>query len=195
MTGLIPFAQRFIAGQSTTTVPARKLHEFLDVRRDFTTWIKHRIEKGRFIEGEDYIKVFTKSGENLKGGRPSAEYYLTLDMAKMLAMLENNDMGDRARRYFIDCERQLQETATPALPNYQRILMTLEHGRVTAMQPAAPDAMIGSPAEIARMMREQGWVTLDPRQLRHLTDTLQNVVDQCLEGMAVIREFEQEEKL
>ncbi|MET3559857.1 phage anti-repressor protein [Bartonella japonica] len=36
-----------------------------------------------------------------KGSRPSIEYHLTLDMAKKLSMVERNEKGRHARRYFI----------------------------------------------------------------------------------------------
>jgi len=108
MTGIIPLAQRFIAGNSTRTVSARKLHEFLGVRRDFTTWIKNRLEQYGFAENLDYIRVLPKTGENSKG-RPSVDYYLTLDTAKELSMVERTERGREARRYFIECEKQLTE--------------------------------------------------------------------------------------
>ena len=43
------------------------------------------------------------------GGRPSREYYISIDMAIELAMVENNDKGKEARRYFIQCEKQQAE--------------------------------------------------------------------------------------
>ena len=42
------------------------------------------------------------------------EYALSIDMAKELSMIENNDNGRRARKYFIACERKLQEANTPS---------------------------------------------------------------------------------
>lgn len=84
-------------------VDGRELHEFLEVGRDFTTWIKDRIEKYGFVESEDFSPV---SGKTSEGGRPRTEYILKLDMAKELAMVENNEQGSRARKYFIEVERR-----------------------------------------------------------------------------------------
>ncbi|EMY5895650.1 antA/AntB antirepressor family protein, partial [Campylobacter coli] len=39
---------------------------------------------------------------------PRKEYYVTLDMAKELCMVENNEKGRQARRYFIECEKRLK---------------------------------------------------------------------------------------
>lgn len=123
MPNLIPFAQRFIAGTSTRTVSARHLHEFLDIKRDFSNWIKARIKQYRFQENLDYISTLAKTGElENKGLRVKKEYFLTLDMAKELAMVERNEKGDQARRYFLDCEKKLteskQQNQIPQKPPY-----------------------------------------------------------------------------
>ena len=34
-------------------------------------------------------------------------YILKMDMAKELSMVENNDKGRQARKYFIECEKKL----------------------------------------------------------------------------------------
>ena len=87
-------------------VSARDLHSFLEVKRDFTTWIKNRIIKYKFEENQDFqiISSFHQNGG--KGGRPKDEYILLLDMAKELCMIENNDKGREARKYFIKCEKE-----------------------------------------------------------------------------------------
>ena len=90
-------------------VSARELHEFLEVGRDFTTWIKGRIYKYGFVENIDFtiIESFHQNGG--KGGRPEHDYVITIDMAKELSMVENNDKGRQARQYFIDCEKKLKQ--------------------------------------------------------------------------------------
>lgn len=84
-------------------VNARELHTFLENKREFATWIKQRIEQYGFIENQDY-EVFDNFVKNLNGGRPAKEYALSIDMAKELSMVENNEKGRIARKYFIECE-------------------------------------------------------------------------------------------
>jgi anti-repressor protein len=86
-------------------VDARELHEFLEVQTRFNDWIALRISKYGFIENQDYIG-FTENLVKPSGGRPAIEYGLTLDMAKELSMVENNDKGRIARRYFIQKEKE-----------------------------------------------------------------------------------------
>ena len=66
---------------------------------------------------------FSKSLEKPLGGRPTTEYYLTIDMAKHLAMVENNEKGKQARTYFIECEKRLKN----------QIPMTLEEMTLTVI--------------------------------------------------------------
>lgn len=94
-------------GEGKQIVSARDLHEYLGVGRDFTTWIKERIEKYQFEENTDFTIVSSFHQNGGKGGRPKTDYVLRLDMAKELSMIENNDRGREARKYFIECEKKL----------------------------------------------------------------------------------------
>ena len=85
-------------------VNARELHQKLGSKRDFSNWIQDRISKYGFVENQDF-EVFNKFVENSKGGRPSKEYALSLDMAKELCMIENNEQGRLFRKYFIEVEK------------------------------------------------------------------------------------------
>lgn len=108
---LLPVFSGDLGGNRVKLVDARALHSFMKVRRDFTTWIKGRIEKFRFVIGEDFISI-SRSPIPGSGNRgASIDYHLTLDMAKELSMVENNDRGRQARRYFIECEKRLQQIA------------------------------------------------------------------------------------
>jgi len=91
------------------TVNARELHEFLESKQEFSSWIKARIMKYGFEENGDYIviKVNDKVIKNL-GGRPAIEYHVSLDMAKEISMAEGTEKGKQARKYFISCEKALK---------------------------------------------------------------------------------------
>lgn len=88
-------------------INARELHEKLCNKRRFTDWIKQRIDKYNFLENQDFITFhkFVKRGEDNLGTK-LIEYYITIDMAKELCMVENNEMGRTIRRYFIEAERR-----------------------------------------------------------------------------------------
>ena len=86
-------------------VNARELWENLHVGRDFATWIKDRIERYGFIEGTDFSPIQRKS----TGGRPATEYFLTMDMAKEIAMVENNEIGRMIRKYLIEVEKRYRQ--------------------------------------------------------------------------------------
>lgn len=86
-------------------VNARDLYNFLEVKSDFNNWIKNRIRDYNFVENQDF-EVFVNNYENSKGGRPTKEYAITLDMAKELSMLERNEKGKEARKYFIAVEKR-----------------------------------------------------------------------------------------
>ena len=85
------------------TVDGRKLHEVLEVNTRFNDWISKRIEKYGFIENVDYFS-FTQKIVKPNGGRPTTEYKLTVNMAKELSMIENNEQGKEFRKYFIMSE-------------------------------------------------------------------------------------------
>ena len=97
-------------------VSARELYLGLGVGRDFTTWIKGRINKYDFIENEDYtiINIAHQNGGATKGGQNKVDYIITIDMAKELCMVENNEQGRKYRRYFIECEKKLKQLQTPS---------------------------------------------------------------------------------
>ncbi|EHH6876767.1 phage antirepressor Ant [Escherichia coli] len=106
---LIPVFNGTISNETTLLVNARDLHEFLEVRRDFSTWIKNRITEYGFAVDVDYILVHQNRGIKGRGGdRRSKDYHLTLDTAKELAMVERNEKGRQIRRYFIECEKKLR---------------------------------------------------------------------------------------
>lgn len=112
-TELIPVFTGTLQDQPVQLCNARDLHELLKVGKIFATWITDRIEKYRFTEGEDFSIVESLSLPDLGSSKARSQklkdYHLTLDMAKELAMVENNEQGRQVRRYFIAIEREARK--------------------------------------------------------------------------------------
>lgn len=96
-------------------VNARDLHAFLESKQDFSTWIKNRIKQYGFMENTDYqaFHNFVECSNGI-GGTTRIEYALSIDMAKELSMVEGNERGKEARRYFIACEKRLNSLSAPS---------------------------------------------------------------------------------
>ncbi|MFS0864097.1 antA/AntB antirepressor family protein [Fredinandcohnia sp. 179-A 10B2 NHS] len=82
-------------------VDARELHEKLLIGTRFNDWISRLIDTYSFLEGEDFYSHLSKTS-----GRPSQEYLLSVDTAKEIAMVQNNEMGRQIRKYFIAVEKR-----------------------------------------------------------------------------------------
>ncbi|TAN58427.1 MAG: KilA-N domain-containing protein [Magnetospirillum sp.] len=147
----MPIVTRPQGNATIQTVNLRNLHDELGVGRDYATWIKERISRYGFAEGQDFvIEVSPRIGENPLGGRPAVEYHGTIDMAKELAMVENNDRGRQVRRYFIEAERRLrQHQARPEMPYFLRRMVAnmnnVPHGHFSILNEIA--AMLVGPME------------------------------------------------
>jgi len=99
---LIKISKNKINGAEINSVNAREIYDYLEIKTRFDTWIKRAIEKYDFKEGVDFCSFLSES----TGGRKATEFIVTIDMAKELAMLENNSKGKEVRKYFIKVEKQ-----------------------------------------------------------------------------------------
>ena len=88
------------------TVSARDLYQFLEATERFNSWFD-RMKQYGLVENTDYttVKKLTEVPNN--GGvqiRELDDYQLTIDTAKQIAMLQRNEKGTQARKYFIQVE-------------------------------------------------------------------------------------------
>ncbi len=109
-TTLIPTVSGSLDGQTQALVNARDLHQFLESKQHFADWIKNRINEYGFTQDVDFLGVHTvmstEAGFFGRREKTVTDYHLSLDMAKELCMVERNDKGRQARRYFIEMEKQ-----------------------------------------------------------------------------------------
>ena len=106
MNELIKLNQTKIDDELVQTVDARELYRFLESKQDFSTWIKKKLERLRLQVDKDYVIVPQRNGTIDKNGNKkvsvSLEYFITLDTAKHISMMENTDRGFEVRNYFIE---------------------------------------------------------------------------------------------
>ncbi|HBE4671394.1 TPA: antA/AntB antirepressor family protein [Escherichia coli] len=185
---IVPVIPGHIGGRETNIVSAKALHKALGVGKDFSTWITDRISEYDFTIGHDYSVHKTISpnlGKSPNGaayskikhsGRPGKDYLLSVGMAKELAMIERTEQGRAIRRYFIQCEEELQRSVPEIAARYRRQLKA----RISAANNFKPmcDALNMARAELGGMTAKQ-WaqangITGEPRdsmnaaQLEHL---------------------------
>jgi phage anti-repressor protein len=75
----------------TPCISARSVHHYLGSKRQFSDWIKHRIEQYDFKEGIEFYRTQNNDSE-LYGFQP-IEYIISPNMARELGMVENNNRG------------------------------------------------------------------------------------------------------
>jgi phage anti-repressor protein len=108
-------------------IDARELWKELEIKSDFSDWIKGRISEYDYKEEVDYFSVTSKKRSATFNNLPikRIDYFISIDMGKELAMVEKNEKGRQARRYFIECERQLKEKllSNPRIDAMRRLLL------------------------------------------------------------------------
>lgn len=89
------------------TVSARDLHTFLEVETKYADWFPRMCEYG-FESGRDFnlLKIERVQNErNRMVKRLVDDAAITVDMAKEICMLQRNEKGKIARRYFVELEK------------------------------------------------------------------------------------------
>jgi len=113
MSELIPLSSKTLGTQTIPTVNARELHEFLGVKTQFNHWITRRIAVYGFLQDVDFCEAKNDhviNQQHTTGTGDTIEYYVSVPMAKELAMVERTAKGKEARQYFLECERRAQQS-------------------------------------------------------------------------------------
>lgn len=97
-------------------VNGRELWLGLKSKREFTTWIKKRLEECDALENKDYFSFDKIVKRENVGGTVRKEYIIKLDIAKEMAMLERNIIGKQYRRYLISIEEKYKEKSQLQVP-------------------------------------------------------------------------------
>lgn len=110
------------------TVSARDLYKFLEATERFNSWFE-RMKQYGIIEGEDFTSVKSFTVVNNGAHKETDDYQLTIDTAKQIAMLQRNEKGTQARKYFIQVEKEWnspERVMARALEIAHKTIATLE---------------------------------------------------------------------
>lgn len=118
MSDLIKYLLPIVQMQdSVQAVMGRDLHTFLQIGARYNDWFPRMVAYG-FEEGTDYL--LKNEYPTPPAGMPKQarlNHIVSLDMAKEIAMIQRSELGQQARRYFIEAEKQLQrQTQTKSQP-------------------------------------------------------------------------------
>jgi|GEM_PF-759103 len=104
MNELIPVIEQ---ENGKVAVSGRMLYDFLDLTERFSKWWDRMIGYGFEInlDYSPYQKVHPQNKQIID------DYSMTLDMAKEVAMLQRNEKGKQARKYFIEVEKRYKQQA------------------------------------------------------------------------------------
>lgn len=96
-------------------VSARVLYDFLGFNvSQWKRWYTKNILNNQFaVENEDYVRFDLMSKTSDSGGRPTMDFALSIPFAKKIAMQAHTEKGNAARDYFLECEKQLQQSNQP----------------------------------------------------------------------------------
>lgn len=164
-------------------VNARELHEKLGNKKQFANWIQLRIEQYGFVENQDF-EVFNQKVKNSNGGRSRIEYALSLDMAKELCMVENNEKGRMIRKYFIEVEKKARTQNPSAIPQtYSEALLLAANQakQIEKQQLALEQKKIENDKLVADGKRKDATIVrMKPKEV--FTDAVAGSKGNCLVG-------------
>lgn len=96
--------------KSNDRVSLRDIWEELGLKRQFTNWAQDYLPL--FEENQEFgilLNKKVKQDSPRHGGSNRTDFWVTVAIAKEICMLSHTDKGRAIRKYFIDCERLVEE--------------------------------------------------------------------------------------
>lgn len=160
-------------------IDGRELHEFLEIKTPYTQWFDRMCSYG-FDENVDFTLVSQKcESSNITGFKIIENHKMTLDMAKEICMLQRSEKGKKARRYFLQVEKDWNSPEKVMARSLLIAHKTIEN-QTKVLEEQAPkvlfaDAVSASKAtilvgELAKIMKQNGIDTGEKRLFTWLRD-------------------------
>jgi anti-repressor protein len=111
------------------SVNLRDVHSSLEIKKDFSNWVKAKLKTYNLEEGNHYVRVDSPTSV---GGTFRSDYYVRLDVAKRIAVDSNTAKGEELRQYLTAFE----EAVSPAIPEEFKVALRESIGNSQALMDA-----------------------------------------------------------
>lgn len=164
--------------QGEIILSGRELHEFLEVKSNYSTWFERMCEYD-FSENVDYILLSNYEKQIGSGGHNKIDHHIKLDMAKEIAMIQRTEKGKQARQYFLHLEKMWNspEMVMKRALEYadKKMLELKEQIQLDKPKVIFADAVSASKTSIligdlAKLLKQNGYNTGQKRLFEELRD-------------------------
>lgn len=138
MNELVKIKCKKIGIKSANSVNAKDLYDALEIKQQFSHWIKAQIKRAGLRENIEYKTISQRVGAG-SGTSIKKIYIITADSSKHIAMMSQGNKASEVRDYFIAVEdkhlKQLESKSSDyeELEEYRQII--LEQNKLIAQQP------------------------------------------------------------
>ena len=182
MQELIKIEKREIGLELVNSVNSRELHKALEIKKDYSNWMKQQIGTLGLEENVDYLINALKGENKTTGetrGRKSIDYIITTDTAKHISMASRTPKGKEVRRYFIEVEKRVSDVDGRLDKLELAVGVMSESMKLIAQSMKAISENIGKQTTNV-MMQSPSFVTLNPQlsdNKRRKEEFIRSVID------------------
>jgi len=122
-------------------VSAKELYLGLGLSKtEWSRWyITNLTSNDYFKENVDWIvrhdvDSIRGNDENLKGGRPSVDFLISIEFAKHIAMMARTEKSHEYRNYFLECEKQAIEMVQPKFSKEVQAIFVLDKRTIDTIE-------------------------------------------------------------
>ncbi len=116
----------YIGGEEINATDSRELYKKLGLAKgQYKRWVEKYVNEYDFEENFDYIGV----DMNVEGNIVKT-YMISIDMAKEICMMTNNEIGSKIRKYYIALERKQCDTSKHQLETAHKEIAHLQVKRM-----------------------------------------------------------------
>lgn len=157
---------------------AKRLYDFLELDPShYQRWCNDRILNNPYVDSSEYSPLGANTSK--KGGKPTTDYAISANLAKMLAVASKSPKGEQVKQYLTQFERASAVTIQKLMTVIQQQAQTITElsNRISLLEQTTETKLISLEAKIASI--DSGVQTMDEASAAWATDMYHKVCDLC----------------